>query len=275
MIRSCSSYSPLPLYTYIPNGEGCINETLHAHSLQYGDGETCQSHTNLPSSGMYSERILLSLVWFRMYRTRLFLTTLLVCRMMSPIDDKLGPWWPKREQDPPKLMWIPQTRMEFDEARVSRRNETIIAPLDKMPMERSIRPLLVLVYESQSRRRGPALQKILVQAALVANPSRRSSRLNLAPKRLSKRNRGADPEPPERNLKALLSNPNNLSQPSVRGPKTPKSMQSPNNLHKKSPEVQPRTSLSAEQHALVPARKTQLPRLRPHPSCLPASSCRK
>jgi hypothetical protein len=167
--------------------------------------------------------------------------------MMSPIDDRLGPWWPRREQRPPKLIWIPQIRMEtlvFVEVRVSPRNETRIAPLDKMPMERSTRPLPVLAYESRSRRRSPAVQNPLVQsllAALVASPNRRSSRLNLAPKRLSRRNLEVDPEPPERNLKALLSNPNSLAKPSVRGSKTPKTMQSPKNLHEKSPVVQPRT----------------------------------
>jgi hypothetical protein len=66
----------------------------------------------------------------------------LVCRMMSPIDDRLGPWLPRREQRPPKLMLIPHTRMEtlvFDGARVSRRSEIsiTIAPLDKIPLERS------------------------------------------------------------------------------------------------------------------------------------------
>jgi hypothetical protein len=166
--------------------------------------------------------------------------------MMSPIDDRLDPWWPKREQGPPKLTWIPQTRTEFDEARVSRRSETTIAPLDKMPMERSTRPLPALVYESRSRRRGPALQRPLVQAALGASPNRRSSQLNLAPKMLSRRKRVADPGPPERNLIAALSNPNNLAQPSVRGPKTPKSMHSPNYLNEKSPVVQPKTSRMAE-----------------------------
>jgi hypothetical protein len=135
---------------------------------------------------MYSERIILSLALFRMYSLDSFSLISFVCRMMSPIDDRLGPWWPRRGQGPPKLMWIPQTRMEFDEARVSRRSETTIAPLDKMPMERSSRPLSLHVYESRSRRRGPAPQKTLVQAALVASPSRGSSRLNLAPKWLSK-----------------------------------------------------------------------------------------
>jgi hypothetical protein len=163
-----------------------------------------------------------------MYSNQLFLTDHLVCRLMPPIDDKLGPWLPRLEQRPPNLMLIPQTRMEtlvFDEARVSQKSESPIAPLDKIPLERSIRPLPALVDESRSRRRGLALQKPLVQsilAALVASPSRKSSRLNLAPNRPSRRNHAVDPEPPEKNPKVLPSNPNFLARPSVRGP--PKTM---------------------------------------------------
>lgn len=135
---------------------------------------------------MYSGRILLFLALSFMYCNRQLLTPLLVCRMMSPIDDRLGPWWPRREQRPPKLTLIPQTRTETlisDEARVSPRSETTIAPLNKMPMERSTRPLPPLVYGSRSRKRGPAVQTPLVQADLEASPSRRSFRLSQAPKR--------------------------------------------------------------------------------------------